>query len=440
MRISAYLPAALAGRETIKRSVDNAFWLILEQVVRMGLSLVVGVWLARYLGPSQYGWLSFAIAVVGTVTALTSLGFNAVVVRELARDPVAGRAWLGAAFFLKSFGAALGFLICLAVAAMQNGDAMLRPLIVILALGMLFQVFDLVDLVFQAEGMARISGWIRIGASLLANAAKVALLLAHAPITLLAATSVLELALCATGWLGAARRRGHHWSDLAWQRGNVTRLLAESWPLAISGLAIYAQAYSDQLIIGHMLGAAELGQYAAAMRLVVAFGFLPVVVQTVAAPEITRAKRDDATLYERRLFNLYRVMVGLFVATAVPLLLAGAFAARLLLGPAYVEAAALLPWLAFRLFFSNMGVARGVFLTNEGLFRFGLVTALAGAAVNVSLNLVWVHAYGVRGAIGSSLVSFAVTTFALEAFHPRARFNLRLMLRAVFLPWRPLPQ
>jgi len=436
--VPEFISRRLAGRETLLRSLDNGLWLMLDQVVRMGLGLVVGVWLARYLGPEQYGWLSYALAMAGTVTALTSLGFNAVVVRELARDPAAGRAWLGAAFFLKAIGAALGFLACLGVAACQGADgSTLRALIAIVALGMFFQVFDLVDLVFQAEGAARLSGWVRIGAALLANAVKVALLLAHAPVTLLAAAGVLELALCGAGWLIAARRRGHHWSELAWQPGYVSRLLGESWPLALSGLAVYAQAYSDQLVIGHYLGGAELGQYAAAMRLVAAFGFLPMIVNTVAMPEIARAKRDDDALYHRRLFDVYRVMAGMFLVTTLALLAAGTLAARWLLGPAYLEGATLLPWLAFRLFFSNFGVARSIFIANEGLFRFGLVTAILGALVNLGLNLWWVPRFGARGAICSSLLSLAVTTFAFEAFHSRARVNLGLMLRAVFLPWRP---
>jgi O-antigen/teichoic acid export membrane protein len=445
MRISAFLPAVLgrrlAGRETLQRSVDNAFWLALEQVIRMGLGLVTGVWVARYLGPEQYGWLSYAAAVTGTVTSLTSLGLNAVVVRELARDPVAGRVWLGAAFFLKSAGAAIGFLVCLLIAAMQHfGGGALSALIVIVAMGMFFQVFDLVDLVFQAEGAARLSGWIRLAACIVSNLVKVALLLTHASIFWLAAVGVLELALSAAGWVWTLRRRGFQWKDLAGKTKYVSRLLAESWPLALSGLAIYAQAYGDQLVIGRLLGGAELGQYAAAMRLVVAFGFLPMVVYTVAAPEITRAQRDSPELYRQRLFNLYRVMSLLFAGTTVLLLAAGTMAARWLLGAAYVEAAALLPWLAFRLLFTNFGVARGVFLTNEGLFRFGLLTALAGATVNVVLNVWWVPLYGARGAIGASLVSFALTTFAFEALHPRARFNLGLMLQALFLPWRSAPR
>jgi O-antigen/teichoic acid export membrane protein len=278
---------------------------------------------------------------------------------------------------------------------------------------------------------------VRIAACVLANLIKAALILAHASLPALAAAGVLEIALSAAGWLWAGGKSGQSIGRFHFEWNCARTLLHESWPLALSGVAVYTQAYADQLVIGAMLGGSELGQYAAAMRLVAVFGFVPMVVQTVAAPEITRAKRDDERLYQRRLHSLYRMMFGLFLLTALPLIVLGPPAARLFYGASYAGAAALLPWLTFRLFFTNFGVARGIFITNEGLFRFALLTAVAGAIVNIGLNLLLVPRWGARGAIASSFVSFAVTTFALEVFQPRARENLRLMARAVLLPWRP---
>lgn len=436
-KLPVFLRSRLAGRHTVQRALDNSFWLFCDQLLRMAAGLLVGVWMARYLGPEQYGWLSYAMAAVGMVSSFTSLGLNAVVVRELVRVPGETNAWLGTAFFLRATGAGVGFLACVGIAwlrALPVADV--RPLILIVATGMFFQTLDVIDLLFQAKGESRVSAWVRMAACVLANVVKVALILGHAPVAAFAAAGVSELALSAVGWRWAAQQRV--WGMKAWrcERTRAAALLRESWPLALSGLAIYVQAYADQLVIGTMLGGTELGQYAAAMRLVSVFAFVPVVVQTVAAPEITRAKQDDETLYQRRLHSLYRGMFGLFLLTALPLALVGPPAAQLLYGVSYAGTAALLPWLAFRLFFTNLGVARSIFITNEGLFRFALLTAIAGAAVNLLLNVVLVPRFGVRGAIGSSFASFAVTTFGLEIFQPRARANLRLVAQAVFLPWR----
>jgi len=399
--------------------------------------LLVGAWVARYLGPEQYGWLNYAAAVVGSVSALTSLGLDSVVVRELVREPGKRDAWLGAAFFLKLSGSSLGFLICVGIVWTQPMPAKVESaLIVVVALGMLFQAPDVFELFFQSQGKSRTSAMVRIGACILANLFKILLIVMHAPLLALASAAALEIALTAMGCFLAGNKMGVSMRRFSFDRNYALILVRESWPLALSGLAIYIQAYADQLVIGSVMGGGELGQYAAAIRLVSIFGFVPMVVQVVAAPEITRAKRDDEMLYRKRLHSLYRAMFGLFLITALPLVLLGPMTVRLVFGSAYAGAGTLLPWMALRLFFTNFGVARNIFITNEGLLRFGLLTAGVGALANVGLNLLVVPIWGARGAIAASLTSFAVTTFALELFEPKCRANLVLIIRAIFLPWR----
>lgn len=432
-----FLRRRLVGRDTLVRALDNSVWLFCDQALRMVAGLVVGVWVARYLGPEKYGWLSYALSAVGLVSSFTSLGINPVVVRELAKDASASTNWLKTALGLKSLGAAVGYCACVAIAWFRGVPAdEVRALIVVVGLGMLFQVFDAVDLLFQAHGEPRTSAWVRMISCVVANLVKVGLILGHAPLIAFAAAGVFEIALNAMGWVSVARYRGIAIRLLPWDSPRAKALLRESFPLALSSLAIYAQGYSDQLVLGSMLGGAALGQYAAAIRLVTVFAFVPTIVYTVSAPEITRAKRDDEALYWRRLHRLYRTMFGLFLAIGLPLAVLGPILTRALYGAAYYQAATLLPWLALRLFFTNFGTARAVFITNEGLFRFAFMTAVVGAVVNIALNFLLVPRWHAHGAIAASLVSFAVTTFAFEWMNRRARWNLLLMVRAVLLPWR----
>lgn len=435
-RLPGFLRTRLQGRETLRRAINNSSWLMAEQLLRLVAGLFVGVWVARHLGPQGYGWLSYAVATVGMVTALTAPAVNALVVRGVAQEPANASAWLGAAFFLRGVGGALGFLLCIGVAAWHGGDATpVAALIMVAAVGLLFQVFDVADLLLQGRGEARVGAGVRIVAIVAGAVSRVSLIVVDAPLIAFAVAGVLELGVAAIGWWWTTRRVG---GVGRWRGGGARAwaLLRESWPLTTGGLAITVQAYADQLVIGMTLGADELGQYAAAMRLVTAFVFLPMVVQTVVAPEIARAKRDDETLYRRRLHSLYRVMAGLFFVTGLPLVIAGPFATRWLYGTSYAPAAGLLPWLGWRLLLTNLGVARSVFLTSEGLLNFGLMTSVVGAVINVALNLLLVPRYGALGAVAAALTSFAVTTFALEGLNTRARENRRQMALAVLLPWR----
>lgn len=432
-----FLHIRLQGRGTVRRALDNSAWLFLDQLLRMAGGLIVGVWLARYLGPARFGLLSYAQAIVGVVGAWASLGLNAVLVRDLVHEPDSADDFLGTAFLIKGVAAAAGWLVCIGLAwLLSPTDFQMHGLVLIVALSLIFQIFDVLDVRYQARGEAYIAAWGRMAGFVVASAARIALILWRAPVWAFAAAAAGEILLYAVGWLMIGWRRGLRARGWHFQGRYARSLLAQSWPLALSGLAIYVQAYIDQVMLGRLLGTTELGQYAAALRVVTVFAFLPIVLQTVVAPEIARAKRDHENIYRRRLYNVYRLMFVMFLAVALPLMLLGPAATTMLFGHAYRGAAALLPWLAFRLLFTNFGVARSLFIVNEGLFRFSLLTSLAGAGVNIVLNLFFIPAWGARGAIAASLVSFAVTIFALDGLQPKMRANLRLMIRAVLLPWQ----
>lgn len=434
------MASKLQGRHALRRAVKNSVWLLFDNFYRMGTAMVAGVLVARYLGPTLFGWLSFATAAVALITSFTEFGINSIVVRELARESSTDPKLMGATLFLRGIGAVLGLVVCVVVGFC--GALPIRTeglLTAVLGVGLLFQVFDIFDLLLQANGLPRVTAWIRVAANTAVTFIKLALIVLHAPVVAFAAASVFELALCALGWWLVGRSRGWRMSGwhLAWAR--VSSLLAESWPLAVSGIAVYAQGYADQLVIGAMLGGRQLGQYAAAMRLVNVFAYLPMVVQIVSAPEIARAKLTGEGIYMRRLHDVYRVMTWMFLTVAVPLAFLGPPMVRLMYGNAYRGAAAILPWLVFRLLFSNFGVARSMYITNDRLFRFALTTAVAGGVTNVILNVILVPREGVLGAVISSLAGFAVTTFALEVFDRRARRNFKLMVSAILLPWRAYP-
>jgi len=72
-----------------------------ERVLRMAVALFVGVYVARYLGPIQFGQLSYAISFAGLFSALAMLGLDGIVIRELVKDESRRDELLGTAFWLK---------------------------------------------------------------------------------------------------------------------------------------------------------------------------------------------------------------------------------------------------------------------------------------------------------------------------------------------------
>ena len=77
---------SLKNHQGFMKYFKNTSWLFGEKILRMIVGLFVGIWVARYLGPEQFGLLSYAGAFVGLFTAFATLGLDGIVVRELVKD------------------------------------------------------------------------------------------------------------------------------------------------------------------------------------------------------------------------------------------------------------------------------------------------------------------------------------------------------------------
>jgi PST family polysaccharide transporter len=103
-------------------------------------------------GPEQYGAFNFAIAFVALLGAFASLGLDGIVVRNIVREPKRKYGVLPSACILKFCGGVVAFLICLLVIIfMRPAESQMQWLVGIIAAGIIFQSFDVIDLWFQSQ-------------------------------------------------------------------------------------------------------------------------------------------------------------------------------------------------------------------------------------------------------------------------------------------------
>jgi O-antigen/teichoic acid export membrane protein len=427
----------LDGRNTLQEVLANTIWLLVDKILRMVVGLVVVIWIARYLGPDQFGIYNYALAFVALFSVFATLGLDRIVVRDIVKEPAAKNKTLGTAFVLKFINGFLTILICVeAISLLRPTDNLTRWFVGIISARMVFQAFDVIDLWFQSQIQSRYTVYAKNAAFLVASIGQVCLILLEAPLIAFAWISLAEMAIGSVGLIIAYRFTGNllrHW------KGSLSRskeLLKDSWPLILSGIAVYIQARIDQVMLGEMIGAGEVGQYSVAMRLIEAFGFIPVMICASVSPMVTKSKLQGQAIYYERLLNLYRLMVILFLITAIPIFLFSKQIVILLFGEEYQAAGVLLALFSIRLFFANLGVAKGLYITNDQLFKYSLVAAIVGAMVNVGLNYVLIPVYASIGAIWATIVSFSISIFVIDFFYPRMRDNLKIMLMATVTPWR----
>lgn len=417
--------------------MGNTTWLLADRIVRLGLGLYLNIRLARYLGPQQFGLLNYATAFVTLFIPIATLSLDSLVIRDLVRNPQHKLETLGAVLALRLAAAISAvFLAFGLILLLRPNDSLVYWLIGITAAGMLFQTFDTIDLWFQSQLQSRLTVYAKNSAFLLLTVAKLVMIKMGAPLIAFAWASTAELFVGAVGLFIAYQSQGASLRQWRINPQRAARLLIECWPLALSGFAAYLQAKADQVLIGDLLGDAELGQYSVALRLVEVFGFIPIIIQSSVAPVVTRAKDQGDKRYYQVLLNIYRLMFVLFALIATPLFLFSTPLVTMLFGHEYLAAGRLLPLFSLRLLFTNFGVAKNLFVVNNGLFRYSLIATMIGAAVNLALNFLLIPSYGSPGAIVAMISSFLVSVFLIDLFYPEARRNLRMMVKAIFTPWK----
>jgi O-antigen/teichoic acid export membrane protein len=185
-------------------------------------------------------------------------------------------------------------------------------------------------------------------------------------------------------------------------------------------------------MIKEMINSTEVGYYSAAIRLIEAFGFIPVMLKISLYPSILNSRKDSNELYQNRLLNFYRLNFILFLAVAIPLFIFSEQIVILLFGIEYQSVGILLSLMVIRLFFANMGVARGAYIISENLMVFSLITMTLGTITNVVLNYYWIPLYASKGAIVATIISFSVSIFVIDIFYSKTRNNLILQFKAIF--------
>jgi polysaccharide transporter, PST family len=433
-----YLPVSirgsLDGRHNLQKLIGNTGWLFADKILRIGVGLVVSVWIARFLGPAQYGLFNYALAFVALFGIFATLGLDGIVVRELVNYPERKDEILGTAFVLKLAGGGLALLLAVAaILLLRPADSLVHWLVAIIAAGTIFQSLDTIDFWYQARVESRFVVYVRSSAFLLVSAVKVLLILKKAPLIAFALAGCLEILLGALGLAIIYRMTGQRvlkWGMTAQRLGQTIK---DSWPVAIGGIAVMVYMKIDQVMLGQMMGNKAVGVYSAAIRLSEVWYFIPMSIVASVTPSLIEAKKISPAVYFHRLAKLFRLMSALGLGIAIPMTFLSGYVAKALYGDEYGGVGPILAIHIWAALFVFLGVAQSPWSINEGLTKLALARTITGAAVNVLLNLLLIPQYGPIGAAIATTVSYAISAVALNAVSARTRPILALQLRSMLL-------
>lgn len=427
----------LAVHQGFRRYFFNTSWMFAEQVLRIFAGLFVGIYVARYLGPEQFGVYSYAAAFVALFGTIARLGLDGIVVRDLVNHPEERDIYLGTAFWLKLVGALLTLgLLAIAVQFTSN-DATTNLYIFIIASGLIFQSFDVVDFHFQSKVLSKYVSISRLIQLALSSVLKLYFIFIQADLFWFVMVSLVDQISLAL-FLAIAYWRQKIGSFFGcFDLGTAKAMLKNSWPLILSGIAISLYMRIDQIMIKEMLGGKEVGLYSAAVRLSEAWYFVPVIVATSLFPAILNGKKLSPKLYNARLRRLYAMMIYSAVGVAFPVSFLAKNIVDALYGIDYQDAGLVLAIHIWAGVFVALGVVNGSWFLAENLQKLATLNTFIGAAMNVILNYFLIPIYGIAGVAFATFASHGVADYVSLFFYKKTRGQF-YRITSVFLPqsWR----
>lgn len=425
-------------RPVLRKIINNAGWLTFEKLFRMGLVLLVNVLLARHLGPSDFGILSYAVSMISFFGAFVYLGLSGLVIRDIVNHCDQKNVIMGTTFALKMCGGLCAYLVVVCMAFFSHAGSKEFWVLVFCGFGLFFKPFETIDYWFHSQTISRFSVYSKASASLFISFVNIILVLGHAPLIVFAVTNSIETFLTAIMLIFFYYKNNQ--SIFTWRVyfEKAKQLIGQSWILVLSGFFSMVYLKIDQIMLRWMIGHAEVGIYSVAVNFSEVWYFLPTVIALSVYPTLIKNKKNEPAAYAK---NIQKTFDGLFLislSVAIGVTILSKTVILFLYGDAYLESSYILMIHIWAGVFIFMRALFSRIILIENLLMFSLLTHFSGAVVNIILNLFLIKMFSGYGAAVSTLFSYATASyFSLFMFASTRPFAI-MMSKSLIFPLRLL--
>jgi PST family polysaccharide transporter len=410
------LIAKLAGSPEFR----NIFWMVADRVWRMAISLVIGVWVIRYLGPDYFGEINYVLAFIGIATVVTSFGMESFLIKELVNSPERKSEIVYSAFVLRLGAAAVSFFFLLVFLYLTNEPVKVFLLFFLLVMQLFTNAFAVVDLALQAELRSKVTIITRNIFFVFGALLKAIAIITHQGIYVFALLTVLDISL-ADIYLFFYYRRKQQGGGRRLQRSYLKTLAQKAVPFLLSNVAVVLYMKIDQVLLGKLANTKEVGYFTATTKVAEVFYFIPLVITGSMFGMLINARKEAMAKYlsiARKIF-FYLLAFGTFVSVLIyffsgPVIM-------LLFGSKFLPSVGVLEMYIWSVVFIYGGVAINQLLVIEEGQKVILYKTLIGVCLNIVLNVVLIPQYGAMGAAVATLATQFVSSIAANFFFKQSR-------------------
>ena len=414
----------------MNKVAKNAVWIIGIRIIQSIIALLINMMTARYLGPSNFGLITYAASLVAFVLPIMQLGFSDVLVQEIVNDSNEEGTIIGTSIMLSLVSAVCCIVGVTSFAFAANPSEPATVLVCVLySLVLLFQAFDHIGFWYQAKLMSRYTSMISLIAYVVVSGYKIYLLVSGKNIYWFALSNTLDYALISIGGIILYHKLGGQRLSFSWEIGE--KMFSRSKHYILSSMMVTIFAQTDKIMIKMMMDEAATGYYGAAVTCAGMTSFIFTAIIDSFRPSIFEGQKGNNGVFRYRLTMLYSIVIYLSLAQSLVTALFSEWIIRFLYGTAYAPAINVLRIIVWYTTFSYLGAVRNIWILANSMQKYLWRINMVGALANVALNAVLIPMFGINGAAVASLLTQIFTNVIVGYIIKPIRLNNRIMIDAL---------
>lgn len=420
----------------MRKIISNSLFYGGERVLYLILGMIANGLIARSISLNEFGILNTAYSIVGIFGFLFSMGLEYNLVKFITGSNNNKSLYLFSGVILRIIGSCIGVCAISFISYIFYGSQMLT-IAFLIAIAGIFNSLSLFDCILQAKEDGFSSFKSKLISRLICFGFQLSFFL-YSPSLVNFATSnvIMNISLILLQYLYI--RKEIKFYNSGRERLKIKKyinvLFKESWPLAISGIAVTIFLQSDIIIISMLMDSESVALYSAVTKILIPSSFIPYAITQAFYPAFLRVKSNKVELVN--MFNKLNMM--LITIAYIGVFISFFFAKDILLiayGEKYLKSIDLFQWLSITIILTFLGAASSKLLIVDGLQKHELYKSLCAAIINIILNFLLIPLYGINGSALASIMALMIANLIYFLLIPNTRFIFESQIKSlIFLP------
>ncbi|MGR5208773.1 flippase [Vibrio sp. PNB23_22_7] len=308
----------LTSNANIMKYIRNTSWLLADNALKLFVGLFIGAWVARHLGPENFGIYSYALSFVAMFGGIATLGLDSIVIRELVKREDSTGEILATTFILKFIGACIAFLLLGVSLLVFNISNKINVISLVMGGAFCFQTFNVIRLYFQSIVKSKYFVISNMLSVIISAIIKVYLILSNAPLIDFAKVFLFDsFSLSILLVYFFIKKKESKIVNYAFSQTLAKELLQDSWPLIFAAVASVIKLKLGHVMLGSLGSFEDVGYYAAALRISELWFLIPVILGSSIYPALIKARKDSPKMLRNRVLLITKLMLAFAIPFAI---------------------------------------------------------------------------------------------------------------------------